>query len=286
MPSFCPLFLEKITMQRIPTTAALAHARSIPALRRLVQAGCAALMLATAFQAAAQQPAKPAQQTLKVGATAAGVPFTFLNTKTNAIEGVMVDVITEVGKRAGFNVQIEPMAFPSLVAALTSSKIDIISAAMYITPARKEVIDFSDPIYTYGEGLMVPTADTRNYATFDDLKGSTVGVQIGTAYVDVLKKTNLFAEVKVYETIADVMRDVNAGRIKAGFADYPIAAYFLKEGKFPDVRMVSGYKSTMTGSLGIGVRKTDPELLKKVNAGLKEITADGTLKKILTKWGL
>ena len=86
-----------------------------------------------------------AQQVLKVGSTPTGMPFTFLDTKTNTIQGMMVDLITEIGKDAGFKVQIEPMQFSTLIASLTSNKIDIISAAMFITAARKEVIDFSEP---------------------------------------------------------------------------------------------------------------------------------------------
>ena len=38
------------------------------------------------------------------------------------------------------------------------------------------------------------------------------------------------------------MRDVNAGRLKAGFADDPIVAYNIQQGRFPDVRLVKGYK--------------------------------------------
>lgn len=225
-----------------------------------------------------------AQQVLKVGSTPTGVPFTFLDTKTNSIQGIMVDIVTEVGKRSGFNVQIEPMQFSTLIAGLTANKIDIIAAAMYITPARKEQIDFSDPIYTYGEGLVVPKADSKDYVSFDDMKGFTVGAQVGTAYVEPLKKA--FPEVKIYDTIPDILRDVNAGRIKAGFADYPIVAYNIQQGNFPDARLVKSYKSTMTGSVGIGVRKTETELLKKINTALAAMQADGTTKKILAKWGL
>ena len=117
-----------------------------------------------------------AQQVLKVGSTPTGIPFTFLDTKTNTIQGIMVDLITEVGKDAGFNVQIEPMQFSTLIPSLTSSKIDIIAAAMFITPPRKEVVDFSDPIYSYGEGLVVPKTDTKAYATQEDLKGETLSL--------------------------------------------------------------------------------------------------------------
>jgi polar amino acid transport system substrate-binding protein len=243
--------------------------------------GAAALALAT-FSAAPTL----AQQVLKVGSTPTGIPFTFLDTKTNKIDGIMVDLITAIGKDAGFAVQIEPMTFSTLVASLTSSKIDIIAAAMFITAARKEVIDFSEPVYSYGEGLFVAKNDTREYKSFEDLKGEVVGAQVGTAFVEPLKKTGFFPEVKLYDTIPDIMRDVNAGRVKGGFADYPIVAYNLQQGGFPQTRLVKEYKPTVVGSVGIGVRKTDGELLKKIDTSLAKLKADGSVQKILAKWGL
>ena len=243
------------------------------------------LAAVAAFALAAIVPAS-AQQVLKVGSTPTGIPFTVLDTKTNTIQGIMVDLVTEIGKDAGFNVQIEPMQFSALIASLTSSKIDIIAAAMFITPPRKEVIDFSDPIYTYGEGLVVPKSDTKEYKSQQDLKDEVVGAQVGTAFVDALKKSGLFADVKAYDTIPDILRDVNTGRLKAGFADYPILAYNLKQGGFPDARIVESYKPTVVGSVGIGVRKGDAELLGKINTSLAKLKANGTVEKILAKWGL
>ena len=247
--------------------------------KRLLQAAAAALVLF------AEAPVS-AQPVLKVGSTPTGVPFTFLDTKTNSVQGIMVDLVTEIGKDAGFQVQIEPMQFSTLIASLTSNKIDIISAAMFATPARKEVIDFSDAVYTYGEGLIVPRTDTKNYVAAEDLKGEVVGAQVGTAFVDALKKTGLFSEVKVYDTIPDILRDVNTGRLKAGFADYPILAYNLKQGGFPEVRLVDTYKPVTVGSVGIGVRKGETALLGKINASLAKLKANGTIDKILDKWGL
>src|SRR5215213_2768547 len=252
--------------------------RTMIAFRKLF--AFAATGLAIAFTAPAL-----AQQTVKVGSTPTGIPFTFLDTQSNTIQGVMVDIITAIGKDAGFSVQVEPMQFSTLIGALTSNRIDVV-AAMYITEPRKQVIDFSDPIYTYGDGLFVPKADTKEYKTLEDLKGLTVGAQVGTAYVEPLQKSGFFPEVKIYDTLPDIIRDVNAGRLKAGFADYPIVAYNLQQGRFPDVRLVSGYKPMVVGSVGIGVRKSDQELLKKINASLAKIKADGTLKQILAKWGL
>jgi len=225
-------------------------------------------------------------QVLKVGSTPTGIPFTFLDTKTNTIEGVMVDLINEIAKDGGFKVSVEGMQFSTLIPSLTANKIDIIAAAMYITPPRKEVIDFSGPIYTYGEGLIVPKSDTKDYKAFADLKGEAVGAQKGTAYVEPLQKSGVFSEVKIYDSIPAILADVNTGRLKAGFADKPILAYNIKQGLFPEVRLVNSYVSTITGSVGIGVRKSDPDLLAKINTALDQITRDGRLKKILEKWGL
>ena len=102
-------------------------------------------------------------QTYKVGATPTGVPFTFLDTKTNSVQGVMVDVIQAVAKDQGFTVDIQGMSFNTLIPSLTTGKIDIISCALGITPQRQEVVDFTTPVYTYGEGVVVNDKDAKQY---------------------------------------------------------------------------------------------------------------------------
>lgn len=243
----------------------------------------AALIVAASF--ASQGLAWAQDKVFKVGSTPTGVPFTFLDTKTNTIQGIMVDLIREIAADAGFKVEVEGMPFATLIPSLTGNKIDIIAAAMYITPPRKEVVDFSNPIYTYGEGLVVAKKDSKEYSRLDDMKGFTVGAQKGTAYVEPLQKSGLFADVKIYDNIPAILADVNAGRIQAGFADKPIVAYNLQQGMFPEARLVKGYTSTIVGSVGIGVRKTDGDLLKRINASLEKLQKNGAVDKILAKWG-
>jgi len=244
-----------------------------------------AAVVVTLAAVAAQTGAWAQDKVLKVGSTPTGVPFTFLDTKTNSIEGIMVDLIKAIAADAGFKVEVEGMPFATLIPSLTGNKIDIIAAAMYITPTRKEVIDFSEPIYTYGEGLFVSKKDSKEYTKLEELKGFTVGAQKGTAYVEPLQKSGLFPEVKIYDNIPAILADVNAGRIQAGFADKPIVAYNLQQGLFPEARLVKAYTSTLVGSVGIGVRKSDAELLKRVNASLDKLKKNGTVDKILAKWG-
>src|SRR5712671_2620982 len=76
-------------------------------------------VVAAALAGLSSLAAAKAQTILKVGSSPTGILCTFLDTKTNTIQGVMVDLVTEVGKDAVFQVQIEPMQFSTLIAALT-----------------------------------------------------------------------------------------------------------------------------------------------------------------------
>jgi polar amino acid transport system substrate-binding protein len=230
--------------------------------------------------------AAAAQPVLKVGTTPAAIPFHFLDAQNNTVQGVMVDLIREVGKDAGFEVRFEPMQFSALIGALTSNRIDVISAAMFVTAPRQAVMSFSAPIYSYGEALFVPKADTREYARLEDLRGRSVGAQSGTAFVKPLQDSGLFADVKLYDTIPDILRDVNGGLLQGGFADYPIVAYNLQQGRYPEVRLVRSYKPGVVGQVAIGVRKGDADLLARINAALAKLRADGRLQALLARWGL
>jgi polar amino acid transport system substrate-binding protein len=235
--------------------------------------------------ALAAAPAAHAQ-TLKAGATPTGVPFTFLDTKTNSIQGVVVDLVQAIAKDQKISIDVQGMPFSTLIPSLTTGKIDIIAAALGITPQRQEVVDFTTPVYSYGEALVVNAKDTKPYTYLEELRGEVIGVQVGTVYVEPMKKTGLFKDVRVYDSLADVMRDVGLGRIKAGFGDFPIVAYQISQGVHENVRLVKDHKPSVSVSIGMAVRKGDKVTLDKLNASMTKFKSDGTLDAILAKWGL
>ena len=149
-----------------------------------------------------------AEPVYKVGATATGIPFTFLDIKSGKIQGMMVDAAEAVGKAGGFDTEIQQTTFAALIPSLTTNKIDLISAAMLKTPEREKVVQYSDPIFSYGEGLIVKSDDPKEYKTMDDLAGEVVGAQVGTVFLDALNKHGGFKEVRSYDSIPDLMRDL------------------------------------------------------------------------------
>jgi polar amino acid transport system substrate-binding protein len=227
-----------------------------------------------------------AQTVYKVGSTPTGQPFTFLDVKTNKIQGMMVDLVTEIGTDAGFQVDIQPVPFTALIPSLTGGRIDIMSAAVTITPQRAELVDFTQPIFPYHEGMIVLKTDDTPYKTLADLQGQVVGVQGGTTYEAMLRRDGKFAEIKTYDSIADIMRDVQLGRIKAGFADDPIVRYRLNQDKSSAVKVVNTYEPRVNGDVAMGVKKGNKELLDKLNAGIAKLKANGRVQALQEKWGL
>ena len=248
-------------------------------LQRIFAAG--ALIASMTFGAG---HASAATIKISAGTTPSSVPNAFLDLKTHEIEGVMPDVIREIGKREGFDVSFDVIPFSALIQSVVSDKIDLIVAGMTPTPKRGEVIDFSQPVAYFGKGIIVNAADKHSYHTIQDLKGTVVGAGVGEETSDELIKLGIFKEVKLYNTGADMARDVALGRITAAFNDYPVWKAQEAAGTLQGTRVVDGFQPLRRVPIAFGVKKGNAALLSKINDGLVKIKADGTLDKILKKW--
>ena len=229
-----------------------------------------------------------ATPTYRVGATATGIPFTFVDIKSGHIQGMMVDAIEAIGKAGGFETDIQQSLFSALIPSLTTNKIDLISAAMLKTPEREKVVQYSDPIYSYGEGLILQKKDPKTYTSMADLKGEIVGAQVGSVFIDALNKHGGFKEVRSYDSVADMMRDLRLGRIKAAFGDRPIVAYQMATNpkQTRGLKLSQTYQPVVVGDVCIVMRQNDPEKLAQVNKGIAAIKADGSLDRIIEQWKL
>jgi|SRR5690625_278093 len=239
-----------------------------------------------AFSLAAGTSAAANAETLRVGATSTGIPFTFLDISTDEIQGMMVDTAHAIADAAGFDAVIEQTVFSALIPSLNGNKIDIISAAMLRTPEREKVVAFTDPVYAYGEALIIKEDDETPYSSLEDLKGEVVGAQVGTVFVDLLREKGYFKDVRSYDSLADLSRDVALGRIKAGIGDEPILSYQIQQGNLTGVKIVPDYEQESAGEVSLVVRQDDDELRERINKAIKQIKEDGTLDKILDKWGI
>lgn len=247
-----------------------------------------------AQQSSQQQGAAPAQKGLlahikekgviTIG-TSNDVPFSYIDPNTRELKGIDAEFMLWMADKMGVKVETYVTDFSTLIPALKAKKFDIIVDAMYITDQRKEQINFTDPWYKEGEGLIV-RKDDESIKSLDDLKGKVVGAQTGTVFLDFVKSLPGVKEVKVYDSQATALMDLNNGRVDAVITDSATAAYAIKNDPNLKLKLVSPYEPRFTGIIGAGVRKEDTDLLEEMNRLLKELKASGKDLEILQKYGL
>ncbi|WJD72194.1 ABC transporter substrate-binding protein [Pseudomonas asiatica] len=224
--------------------------------------------------------------TLTAGSPPSSAPTTFLDTKTGKISGFMPEIAAEVARRAGLELEFGAVPYSTLIQSVVAGKIDLIVAGMTPTPKRAEVIDFSQPVTSFGEGIFIRDDNKRPYNSAQDFAGQTIGAMAGSDYAIKLEQLNIAKEVKYYENPGDLARDVSLKRVDLGMNDYPILKGQEAAGAMRDMHVVDGYKPLSLHDVAFGVRKGNQELLGKINVALAQMQEDGTTDAILKKWGM
>jgi len=80
---------------------------------------------------------------LKAGVNASNPPYLYV--QNGEIVGIDAELIARFAASIGRKVAYSNMEFGSLVAAVATGKVDLVSSSIFITPERLKRIDFSDP---------------------------------------------------------------------------------------------------------------------------------------------
>ena len=90
---------------------------------------------------------------IKMGTNAAFKPFEYAG--TSEIVGFDISMAQNVAKDMGRKLQVEDMAFDSLLSALDTGTIDFVAAGMTATEERRQNVDFSEPYYSSKQVVIV-----------------------------------------------------------------------------------------------------------------------------------
>ncbi|WP_196598229.1 substrate-binding periplasmic protein [Pectinatus frisingensis] len=215
-------------------------------------------------------------------------PFAYIDAKTNEFSGVDSDIIKEIARRLGVKkVEMKQIPFENLLISLDNGSVDMVTDAMYIKPERLQKALFTNIWYTEAEAVVVKKeSDIKSKS---DLKDKVIGGQKGMTFLELAdkwKNDGIVKDVKVFNSQSELMMAVNTGKIDACVTDGIVAAYTLKQNSSLDLRILSPYEPEASGKIGAAVRFADKDLLDAVNTELEKMRNDGTLKKILEKYGL
>ncbi len=229
------------------------------------------------------QPTPAAQPDLgvvKVGMNAEYPPFEYVDEAGNIV-GFDPDLVAEIAKRAGFEVELVNTRWDGIFVALASGEFDMVASAATITDEREEIVDFSQPYFYASQRIAVLESRESEIQDVEDLAGLRVAVQAGTTG-DIYASELPGVEVVRYDEITLAFQALASGDVDAVINDGPVSADIIE--KNPELGAVLVGPPLSEEYYGIAVQPTKPELLDAVNKALAEIIADGTYEQIYLKW--
>ena len=176
-------------------------------------------------------------------------------------------------------VAIIPLARDQLFSALQDGKVDLVAAALTITPDRRKLAEFSMPTRSNVSEIVVTAPDVAPLSTVDDLSGREVFVRRSSSYYESLSRLNeaLVSRGKPAVVIKeapealeddDILEMVNAGLVELTIVDDFMAEFWQKV--FTRVKPLTNVAVRTGGEIAVGVRKNNPQMLRAVNMWIQK----------------
>ncbi|HHR3508058.1 TPA: ABC transporter substrate-binding protein/permease [Staphylococcus aureus] len=218
---------------------------------------------------------------LRVGLSADYAPMEFEHTVNGKTEyaGVDIDLAKKIAKDNNLKLKIVNMSFDSLLGALKTGKIDIISG-MTSTPERKKQVDFSDSYMMTKNIMLVKKDKVNDYKDIKDFNNKKVGAQKGTEQEKIAQTEIENASITSLSRLPDVILALKSGKVEGVVVEKPVAEAYLKQNPklgISNVKFNEEEKDTV-----IAVPKDSPKLLSQINKTIKEVKDKGLIDKYMT----
>ena len=195
--------------------------------------------------------------------------------------GFGIDLVTAIGDKQGFRPNFIPHDFTGMLEDLGKGA-DMAVSAISITDKRRALVDFTNSHFESSQALLVPEGST--ITTVNDLKGKKVAIPEGSVGEDIVPQIqagngSIVHSTSIWAAVQQVMRK----EVDAAFTDAAPLTYYANNYKDRKLRVIID-PSLPKDYYALAVAKGKPELLKKLNAGIEQVKADGTFDKIYQKW--
>lgn len=215
---------------------------------------------------------------ITMGTNAEFEPFEYMS--GNEVVGFDVEISKLIAEAVGKELVVENMGFDALIPALENKKIDFVAAGMTVTEERAKQVDFTDAYYNSTQVIIV-AEDGSAVASAEDLKGKTIGVQIGTTG-EALAKDIEGTNIESYQAGYAAVMSLQNGKLDAVILDQEPASKLVETTE--GVKILD--EALSKEEYAIALPKGNEELLKQINETLKKIKEDGTYDKLLAEFGL
>jgi membrane-bound lytic murein transglycosylase MltF len=171
-----------------------------------------------------------------------------------------------------------PLSRDQLFPALQKGLVDVVAAAITITPERMKLANFSTPTRTGVSEIPVIATDVSPVGTAEDLSGREVFIRRSSSYYESLQQLNeslkssgkrpvIIKEAPEALEDDDLLEMVNAGLVEITIVDDYMVDFWSHV--FPDVRPQKSAAVRTGGEIAVGVRKNNPRMLQATNRWIK-----------------
>jgi polar amino acid transport system substrate-binding protein len=219
--------------------------------------------------------------------TSGAAPFSFLDpADPDRLVGFEIEIVDELARRLGVVATPVRGDWAALIDAMLGGRCDIVLNGVERTPERARVVAFTADYYTYAQQWTVRVADRerlRDLATIAAAPEARIGVLGGSASVDVLRDAGIASHrIVAYDDSIAPYAELQLGRVDAVLAESIIAAYYC--GRSTTLHNVE--PTFAPGVYAACLRPNDATLRIALDEHLAAMKADGTLGRILQRWGL
>jgi len=220
------------------------------------------------------------------------------NTPDGNVEGFNVDVVRAVFEPLGVKeIKFVTGDFGSLIPGLLSNRFDIVDSAVVITEERCKLVSFGDPELTSVDALLVKKGNPNKIASFNDVIRNPqlkIGGSRGSQQAKNAELAGVTGDqLQLFQNTESTISALVAGRVdgitftsgtaNALLATPQVAASVERATPFTGRTDANG--KLVVSYVAAVFRPQDEDLRTLFNKRLAELKADGTIAKIMAKYG-
>lgn len=232
----------------------------------------------------AQPPAEAEKEPLlRVGISSNAPPYAFR--QGGRITGLEPALAARLGDYLGKKIELIEVPWEQQIDYLNEGRTDIIMSGMTITEQRRFLVSFSKPYLRSGQILLVRLEDRQRFVTGVESLLNTnyrIGTVAGTVSDLFVTATINQANETVFQTSQGAVDALIANDIDAFVYDAPVICYYAA--RHQQDKLVPILTMATEEYLGWAVRKSDAELLERVNRFVDTVGREGTLKEEISYW--
>lgn len=217
-------------------------------------------------------------------------PFIIVDPASGEVQGLYHDVMDEIGKRLGIKIEwTEEVGYGQIAAGFATGRYDSFCGALWATPARASAMNFSAPLYINKVNPCVSAKTTAYNKSVEALNSPDKTFIAYDGDVSMQVARTVFPKAKIMALpenmpFGEAMQNITTGKADALATCDQIVVDDLNKANSGGLKLAGAGKPITYVKVALALPSGDQALKNMIDVVIFDIQADGTLKRIMTKY--